>query len=147
MIASGLVAVLMPIVGLWSDRRGRRPMLIASNILLVLVSYPLFMAVQASPVFGTVVAVQCAFGVVLSLITAPMVPLASEMFPTIGRSTGMSVGFALPLAVFGTCAPLIVTWMIMATGNSLAPALYIMVAGLIATVGLSLIRTAPREAV
>lgn len=146
MVASGLVAIISPIVGLWSDVYGRRKILIGSNILLMLLAYPLFLWLQAAPTFATIVTVQCIFAILLALIISPMTPLATEVFPTIGRSTGMSVAMALPLAIFGTCAPLIATWLIMATGDSLAPAFYLIFGGLIATVGISIVRPAPGRA-
>jgi MHS family proline/betaine transporter-like MFS transporter len=43
----------------------------------------------------------------------------------------MSVGYNVAVAIFGGFAPLIATWLIVITGNSSAPAFYVIAAGLI----------------
>ena len=128
LVAAALVAVLMPVFGLLSDVIGRKIPFVLGNIVAMFVAYPLYLWLSHSSDLATFIIIQCSFSVFTALATAPMVPLAAEMFPTIGRSTGMSLGTAIPLALFGTCAPLTVTWLMMTTGHVLAPAFYIMAA-------------------
>jgi len=45
----------------------------------------------------------------------------SEIFPTHLRSTWMSSGYALAVAIFGGFAPFIATWLIQVTGSPVSP--------------------------
>lgn len=137
LLGSVAVSVLSPLGGALSDRIGRRGLVLGGNLALLACSYPLYRALQASPTFATILTVILAFALLLTLVTSPMVPLAAEMLPTLGRSTGMSLGLALPIALLGASSPLLVTLLISLTGNSLAPAFYLMAAASAGLVGVA----------
>ncbi len=137
LLGSVAVSILSPLGGALSDRIGRRGLVLGGNLALLACSYPLYRALQASPTFATILVVIVAFAILLTLVTSPMVPLAAEMLPTIGRSTGMSLGLALPIALLGASSPLLVTLLILLTGNSLAPAFYLMAAATAGFVGVA----------
>jgi len=48
-----------------------------------------------------------------------------ECFPKAVRSAGLSIAYALAVAVFGGTTQVAVTWLIHATGNPLSPAWYL----------------------
>ena len=139
MLGSVAVVILSPLGGALSDRMDRRRLVLAGNLALLVFSYPLYLALKGTPTFAMLVGVLWAFAVLLTMVVAPMVPLAAELLPTVGRSTGLSLSLALPIALFGSCSPLIVTVLIMATGNLLAPAFYVMSAALVGLVGVALL--------
>ncbi|KMO19071.1 MFS transporter [Methylobacterium platani] len=120
----GLVAMVLtvPVFGHLSDRIGRKPLLIASAVAAILLSYPLFRVVADGAGFLTVVAIQVVFGVIVALYSGPGPAAISEIFPSHLRSTWMSIGYTLAVAVFGGFAPFVATWLIAATGSALAPA-------------------------
>ncbi|TNC11291.1 MHS family MFS transporter [Methylobacterium terricola] len=120
----GLVAMVLtvPVFGHLSDRIGRKPLLIASAVAAILLSYPLFRIVAGGPGFATVVAIQVVFGIIVALYSGPGPAAISEIFPSHLRSTWMSIGYTLAVAVFGGFAPFVATWLIAATGSALAPA-------------------------
>lgn len=124
----GLVAMVLavPVFGHLSDRVGRKPLLIASAVAAILLSYPLFEIVAGGAGFLTVVAIQVVFGLIVALYSGPGPAAISEMFPSHLRSTWMSIGYTLAVAVFGGFAPFVATWLIAVTGSPLAPgALYL----------------------
>jgi len=47
------------------------------------------------------------------------------------RSTWMSTGYSLAVAVFGGFAPFIATWLIAATGSPLSPIYYLIAAAIV----------------
>jgi MHS family proline/betaine transporter-like MFS transporter len=144
-IASACIAVGSPIAGALSDWLGRRPLVMAGCVILLLGSYPLYMALQGNPGFGTVLSVELIFALLMTLTSAPMMPLAAEHFPTGRRSLGMSIGMTLPIAIFGTCSPLIVTWLMMRTGSPMAPALYLIAAAGAGLLALCFLPERPRS--
>jgi MHS family proline/betaine transporter-like MFS transporter len=143
MLGAIVVAILSPLGGMLSDRMDRRRLILCGNLALLVSSYPLYRALGMSTQFGTLLGVLCGFGVLLTLVIVPMVPLAAELLPTIGRSTGMSLTLALPIALFGSCSPLIVSALILWTGNPLAPAFYVMSAALVGVIGVALLPIRP----
>jgi MHS family proline/betaine transporter-like MFS transporter len=60
--------------------------------------------------------------------------LLAEIFPTGTRGIGLALSYNVSVTLFGGFAPLIVTSMIAATGNKLAPAFYVMATAIISIV-------------
>lgn len=127
MIAAIAVAlvVLLPCAAL-SDRIGRRPLLIAGCLLVLLGAYPLFLMLDSHS-FPWVVLAHCLLAAIVAVYMSAVVTAGVEMFPTRVRSSGFSVGYNVASAGFGGTTPYVVTWLTDATGNHLIPALYLSV--------------------
>ena len=69
----------------------------------------------------------------------------SERFRTRNRATGVSVTYALSVAIFGGTAPYIITWLASTTGDPLSPAYYTLGCAVISTVALLTIRGTQRN--
>jgi MHS family proline/betaine transporter-like MFS transporter len=89
----------------------------------------------AATLLGQLLLGVCA-GVYLSASAVAM----PEMFPACIRGTGVAIGFNIPNAVFGGCAPLIGTLLIAQTGHVPSPAFYLILLGLGALVTALLLR-------
>jgi MHS family proline/betaine transporter-like MFS transporter len=129
-VCSGLIVVtLTPLVGHFSDRIGRRPMILACALLNLVFDYPLFLLAVRGGSFGSLLAALAVNAVFQSLYTGVIPSILAEMFPTRVRYTGLSVSYGFAVVLFGGFAPLVSTWLVAATGNPLAPAFYIMAGG------------------
>src|SRR5882724_6296548 len=119
----GLIAMVIavPFWGALSDKVGRRPLLTASALSIGLLSYPLFSLMTNGTGLALVLPVQILFGVLLALYSGAGPAAISEIFPTHLRSTWMSSGYALAVAIFGGFAPFIATWLIQVTGSPVSP--------------------------
>jgi len=130
----GLIAMVIaiPLWGALSDRIGRKPLLLASTISIGVLAWPLFYLMSTTGGLAVVMPVQILFGVLLALYSGPGPAAISEIFPTHLRSTWMSAGYTLAVAVFGGFAPFMASWLIGATGSPLSPTyLYLIPAAII----------------
>jgi MHS family proline/betaine transporter-like MFS transporter len=129
-LAGLIYLVLTPVVGHWSDRVGRKPMMLACAVLAFIMAYPLFLFLQMHPNFWGLLVVQATAQAVLTLYTGVISTILSEMFPTDVRYTALSVSYGFAVAIFGGFAPYIATFLVRLTGNPLAPSFYVMAAAL-----------------
>ena len=127
---AGLLVMMVatPLMGLWSDRIGRKPPLLAACIAFILLPLPLFSLMLSGASLATIVLVQVALALALAVYSGPGPAAIAEIFPTRVRSTWMSIGYSLAVAVFGGFAPFIATWLIDRTGTPLAPSFYVIAA-------------------
>jgi MHS family proline/betaine transporter-like MFS transporter len=125
--------IVVPLMGALSDRIGRRPLFIASCVGYIVLAYPLFLLASTGVTAYALIA-QLILVVLLALYAGPGPAVYCELFPTQVRYTALSVGYNIPVAIFGGFAPFIATWLIHSTGNPLAPAFYVMAASLVTLV-------------
>jgi len=139
---AGLLALLVaiPAMGALSDRIGRKPMLIFCCVAFVVLAYPGFWLMLSGLPFWGVALLQIGFNLVISTFSGPGPAALSELFPTRSRTTLMSVGYSLAVAIFGGFAPFIATWLIRATGTPIAPTYYLIAAGLVSAATIATFR-------
>jgi MFS family permease len=125
-LALACMISIIPFSGALSDRVGRKPIFVSALTCYIAVAYPLFAWVQAAPSFGRLAAVQIVFCSLIGIIYGPMATALSEQFPVGVRSTCLSVGYNLPVLIFGGFAQFFVTLLIQVTGSPIAPAFYLM---------------------
>lgn len=129
-----LVLVLaVPVMGHVSDRIGRKPLLLACCAGFALLSYPAFVLMAGASAFATVLLVQIGFALLISAFSGPGPAAIAEIFPTASRSTWMSAGYSLAVAIFGGFAPYIATWLIATSGSPLSPTWYLIAAAVVST--------------
>jgi MHS family proline/betaine transporter-like MFS transporter len=126
-MAAGIVNVLLPpVFGHLSDVYGRFRVMGLFGTLGLLLIYPLFLWVLASPTLSTLIAIQVVVAVVFYCGYYATVPsFLAEMFPTRRRTTGISIAYVLAQLIFGGVTPLVVSALIKVSGNSAAPGLYL----------------------
>ena len=105
-----LVATIMiPLMGLLSDKVGRQRMYAISVFVLGLFIVPWFMLLNTGTTWGIVLATVIAFGVLWAPVTAVLGTLCSEIFSANVRYTVITLGYQLGAALAGGTAPLIAT--------------------------------------
>ena len=135
----GLQFIFSPLMGALSDRLGRIRIMLATSIFMGVTIYPMFAWLQAHPTVASLVVLQSAAGILKAAYSGPMPALMSEIFPTRVRSTGLSIGYALGVTLFGGFAPTIVEAFIHVTGDKLAPSYYVLLAAALSGVSLAIV--------
>lgn len=113
-----------PIGGILGDRFGRKAMLIIPVALLIVLILPAFAWLAAAPSVGRMALLELVLALLLGLFSGSFGTAVADLFPTGVRATGMTVSYNVGVGLFGGFAPLIVTWLVAATGSPLAPAYY-----------------------
>ncbi len=134
-VVAGLtVAVFCPLMGHLSDLVGRKSLLIASLIGLLVVPYPCFVWLGHERAVVPLAVVEFAFGLLFSIGGGPFNAALAEMFPVGQRATGMAIAYNIGVALFGGFAPFTVAWLIARTGDPLAPVYYVAICTVIGLV-------------
>jgi MFS transporter, MHS family, proline/betaine transporter len=132
----GSVLMFVPLVGRWSDRLGRIPLMFTAAVGILVLAYPMFYLLTSHPNAGMLISVQLTIAVLLTLYTGPASAALAELFPTEVRSTGISLSYSISVTAFGGFAPMIFTALIGLTGDKLAIDYYLMGAAVISIAAL-----------
>jgi MHS family proline/betaine transporter-like MFS transporter len=143
--ATALLLVLIPFVGLISDRFIRRTHFIAGAMLVMaLVSYPFYTLLANDGWWGAVV-VQFVLAILLAVPLGAAPALFVELFPARDRLSGYSIAYNLGLGIVGGATPMVATWLIKASGSPAAPAFLLTAAAVLAFAAVLWIRDGSRE--
>lgn len=144
--ASLVIAVLVPVAGLLSDRVGRRTVIMAALLIFCGLLVVMMDRLIADPTPAHLFQTQM-LAVFIAFVFGPAPALVAEIFPVAVRSTGVSIAYNLAVALFGGFAPFLNVWLVQASGNSMAPVYYVLVCSVVGIVGLLLVRqpAAPRR--
>jgi len=126
-------AVAIFVFARFSDRYGRKPVIILGAVSSTLIVYPAFMVFATGSVPAIVVA-HAAMGICLAMFMSASGAAMVEIFPSRVRYAGFSIGFNISVAVFGGTAPYVATYLIAATGSPLSPSVILIVTGVMAIV-------------
>ncbi|WP_406715523.1 MFS transporter [Trueperella pyogenes] len=118
-------------MGHLSDKYGRKTMLFVACGLFILLTVPLFSLLNTTS-FWAIVGVEMLLVLVLTMNDSTLPTFLSESFPTEVRYSGFALSFNMANALLGGTAPFISTWLMSVTGNSLAPAWYLVAIAVLA---------------
>ena len=129
-ISLGLLALLIPFIGMWSDRIGRKPLLAAFAIGVAVWTYPLFLLLRR-PTFGAFLGAEIVGVALFSLFAGTIGAAMAERYPAEVRCSGIGVPYGLAVALFGGTVPLLTAYLMGATKTYLAISYPVIVAALI----------------
>ena len=140
-----LLMIAIPFFGHLSDKYGRKPFLLACCIAFIVLPYPAFYLMLGGASLMTILLVQLLIGLAIAMFSGPGPAAIAEIFPTRTRSTYMSTGYALAVAIFGGFAPFIATWLIDKTGSPISPVYYVIAAAVISAAVIATLRETAHE--
>lgn len=142
----GLIAfiITVPVTGALSDKYGRKAIMLAFLVPYALLIYPLFAWVQSAPVFSNLLIIYIVLSIFLGGFFGPFSTALGEQFPTAIRSSGLAICYNVAVMIFGGFAQFIVTWLIQATGVTLAPVFYTLAGSVLGVIG-CLLLAAPKQ--
>jgi MHS family citrate/tricarballylate:H+ symporter-like MFS transporter len=146
-VAVGLTGGALELVaGALSDRLGRKPVMVVSSSLLLVLIFPAYKFIDHFQTPAALYGATAAMFALLVMFSGPAIIWLTESLPPAIRSGSLSIVYALSIALFGGTAQYAVTWLIRATGNPLVPAWYWAVAaGIGVLAALAVPESAPRK--
>ncbi|VYT20462.1 MFS transporter [Citrobacter amalonaticus] len=141
-----IATVMIPLMGLLSDKIGRKRMYAISVallglfivpwfLLLGLFIVPWFLLLNTGTTWGIMLATIVMFGVLWAPVTAVLGTLCSEIFSANVRYTGITLGYQIGAALAGGTAPLIATGLLAKYDGDWVPVAWY----LLTTVAISLV--------
>lgn len=128
-LAGAMIFLATPALALVADRqRRRKPIQYATLLCCAILVYPAFHVLTHAAGEGLALAVIVAYAVLALSNGGASGTMLLEAFPRQHRALGMGIIYSMGSALFGGFSPLIVTWLIAATGNPMAPAWYLLAA-------------------
>ena len=140
-----VLMVFIPIMGALSDKIGRKPLLLACCVAFIVVPYPFFSFLLSGASYTQLVLVQIVFAILISTFSGAGPAAIAEIFPTRTRSTWMTSGYALAVAIFGGFAPFISVWLINRFESPLAHVFYLIAAAVVSTIVIATLRETAHE--
>lgn len=105
-----LFMLLQPLVGLLSDRIGRRPVLIAFGAGATVCTVPIMSLLGGASSAATAFLLVLFALIIVSGYTAVNAVVKAELFPTHLRALGVGLPYALAVAIFGGTAEYVALW-------------------------------------
>lgn len=132
--ALGTVASLY---GGWlSDKYGRRPINVWGNFIFLMMIHPVFTwIISTRSEFAFILGMTVLTGA-QGLIQGSFYAALAESLPKSIRGSGFGLVYSASIAAFGGTTQLVVTWLIHITGSAMAPAWYMLGAGVLGQIAL-----------
>ena len=129
-----------------SDRIGRKPILVAAAIGLVIFAWPLMALMQTGQI-PLVLLGQLGLAILVGAYGAVIPITMCEIFPRSVRCSAVSTAYNICVGIAGGTAPAVCSWLIDRTGYMLIPALYIMLASAFSALAALSIHPESRKAI
>ena len=125
-VVVGLSTLVFAVIGGWMcDRYGRRLVMFWPRAAAAVLTVPAFLLLVEYPTPLTLFAVSGVLAALTAISGAASLVAIPELLPRGIRATGMAIAYAVGVALFGGTTQFIVTWLIEATHNPVAPAWYV----------------------
>jgi MHS family proline/betaine transporter-like MFS transporter len=125
--------IVFPIAARVSDKVGRRPVLISGVIAMIVLAYPIFLAL-GSMNFTIAMISQIIFASILAIYMGPIPTVLVEIFPTRVRFTGVALSYNLSAAIFGGTAPMVGSELTRLTNNKYAMSYYLIIVAIMSLI-------------
>ncbi|WP_051773120.1 MFS transporter [Saccharothrix sp. NRRL B-16314] len=130
LLSSLLSVPVILLAGRWSDRHGRRPLIIVGAVGLIVWAFPYFWLIDTASL-GLIFVALAVSGVASSLVYGPVAAYLAELFEPHVRYSGASLAYQLASILVSGGTPFIMTALLVATGTSASVSTFLLVMGVV----------------
>lgn len=142
LVTGVLAAAFMAVGGHLSDRVGDRRIILVVGLLMTVASVAWFFLTAPNATTGMdIVPALIAVGISVGIYCGVPYATMTELLPTHVRSTGIAMGYNIPVAIFGGSAPFAATWLIDRTGDASSPLWFFLATAVISLVSIFFLRS------
>lgn len=142
LVTGVLAAAFMAVGGHLSDRVGDRRIILVVGLLMTVASVAWFFLTAPNATTGMdIVPALIAVGISVGIYCGVPYATMTELLPTHVRSTGIALGYNIPVAIFGGSAPFAATWLIDRTGDASSPLWFFLATAVISLVSIFFLRS------
>lgn len=134
-LAYACLALLIPVVGYYSDYFNKKRCMLVGAVGFLLFSYPLYIAI-AKGTLALFIFAQFSFVIFAALLQGPIIAATLEMLPTPVRFSVAATGYNLSNSLFGAAAPFVATYLVYLTGYKPAPGFFLILMAMLAIIAL-----------
>ena len=121
----------LPVGGVLTDRFGGRAVMLSVTAAALLTAYGAMSWLVIAPDFTKLLAVLLLFSVYFGLYNGALIPTLAHIMPQEVRATAFSLAFVTATAIFGGFTPYVANFLVEATEDRAAPALWLSLAAAI----------------
>ena len=140
----------LPVGGILTDRFGGRAVMLSVTAAALVTAYGAMSWLVIAPDFTKLLAVLLLFSVYFGLYNGALIPTLASIMPQEVRATAFSLAFVTATAIFGGFTPYVANFLVEATEDRAAPALWLSLAAAISLTAafvLPFVQSASREKV
>lgn len=123
--------------GRWSDALGRARIMSVALTILVISLWPVFSLLTTTREPLVVIGSVLWLAALKAVYAGPLPALLSDLFPTATRASGIAIAYNSAVALFGGTAAITMSWLILAYGSAMAPALYLLLGTIVSGLALA----------
>ncbi|TLM87076.1 MFS transporter [Pseudarthrobacter sp. NamE5] len=139
MVGQGVAVVAIPILAIFADRIGRKPMMIGASVATVVWGFAFFALLDTRQP-GMIILAAVGGLLIFAAYSSVIGAFFSELFPTKVRYSGTSVAYNVASLIAGSLSPIIALALYQAFGTGQAIALYLVLMGVISIIAVSFAR-------
>lgn len=136
--------VVITFLGRWSDRIGRKPIILGGCAALVVFSFPSVLLIRTDSALGVFLGLLI-MGLMLVTFSATMPSTLPALFPTHIRSGALSIAFNVSVSAFGGTTSVVMGSLVGVTGDLNWPAYYLIAAGVIGAISVYFTRESANQ--
>ncbi|MCU1511171.1 MAG: transporter [Arthrobacter sp.] len=133
MIGQGAAVVAIPLLAIYADRIGRKPMLIGASVATMIWAFAIFYFLNTGQLWGIIVAAVGGL-LIFAAYSSVIGAFFSELFPTEVRYSGTSIAYNLASLIAGSLSPIIALALYRQFGSGYAIGIYLAFMGLVSLV-------------
>ena len=138
--ATGFTTLVLSLAGGWlSDRIGRKVVMIAPRAILLLATVPAMQWLFDAPDGYRLVIVACGMAAMVALSGGASLAAVTEIFPARVRALGLSISYAVGVAIFGGSTQFVAQWLVNVFHDPMAIAWYSVAASALCLLGMVLL--------